>query len=213
MLRRNSEVLYVRTMSSGLMGTPSTYDAWIFDLDGTLTVQQHDFDELRRRLGFAEGAPILETIETAPEGARTDLLAVVEEWEWEVAERTIIAPGVEALLMALSGVVDHLGVLTRNRRDIALHTLEMINLKRYFGDADILGRDEALPKPEPAGVELLLNRWGQPESAVMVGDYLYDMQAGKAAGCDTILIASELPVSWRQWVSTHVRSATEINIC
>jgi len=42
---------------------------WIFDMDGTLTLAVHDFDEIRKSLGIVEGKPILEAIsEMTPDG-------------------------------------------------------------------------------------------------------------------------------------------------
>ena len=82
--------------------------------------------------------------------------------------------------------------LTRNLRSIAFETLDAIGLRDFFEDDEVLGRDEAPPKPDPGGVESLLRRWGaQPREAVMVGDYVFDLQAGRAAGATTIYIDPE----------------------
>jgi phosphoglycolate phosphatase-like HAD superfamily hydrolase len=45
----------------------SERDFWIFDMDGTLTVDVHDFDAIRTALGLPSGQPILEIIATMPE--------------------------------------------------------------------------------------------------------------------------------------------------
>ena len=40
---------------------------WIFDMDGTLTVSAHDFEHIRRELGLAPQAPILEALHAMPQ--------------------------------------------------------------------------------------------------------------------------------------------------
>jgi len=51
----------------------------------------------------------------------------------------------------------------------------------------VLGREEALAKPDPDGLYKLAQRWGiEPARLVMVGDYSFDLQAGKAAGAAPI---------------------------
>ena len=54
----------------------------------------------------------------------------------------------------------------------------------------MLGRAEAPPKPDPAGIYHLQDVWQvEADSLVMVGDYLFDLQAGKSAGAMTIHVA------------------------
>ena len=108
------------------------YDAWVFDMDGTLTVPQLDFSDVRRRLGFAPGTPILEGIEERPVAERARLMQIVAEWEWEGAERALIAPGAKALLEAIAERGLPRGILTRNLRDIALVTLDRVGLRGLF---------------------------------------------------------------------------------
>jgi phosphoglycolate phosphatase-like HAD superfamily hydrolase len=81
------------------------------------------------------------------------------------------------------------GVLTRNSRRNALETLRATGLDDFFSPDVLVGRDEATPKPSPDGILRLLERWGAPASdALMVGDYLFDLQAGRAAGVATIYV-------------------------
>ena len=99
---------------------------WIFDLDGTVTRAQHDFDDLRRRLGLPEGAPILETLREREPEVRRRAEAQLEGWEWAHAERAELEPDAGRLIDALEADGAHLAVLTRNRRVIAVRTLEVI---------------------------------------------------------------------------------------
>lgn len=162
---------------------------WIFDLDGTLTRPVHDFEALRRTLGFPSGAPILEAIAARPPAEAARLHAQVEAWEMEAVAHAEAAAGAHALLGALTAAGHRLGILTRNTAAIAVRTLEAAGLAGFFELDCVLGRDGAAPKPSPAGVRLLLARWqAAATDAVVVGDFRYDLEAGRAAGAATIWV-------------------------
>ncbi len=162
---------------------------WVFDLDGTLTVAQHDFAALKHDLGLDPHKAVLESIRLRPPAERAALLDSVHRWEVVLADRAVAAPDALALVQALAGRWATLGVLTRNTRETALRTLRGAGLSRFFPDAHVLGRTCAAPKPAPDGIQMLLARWGaRPEQAVMVGDNRFDIQAGKAAGVHTVWV-------------------------
>jgi HAD superfamily hydrolase (TIGR01509 family) len=162
---------------------------WIFDLDGTLTVPVHDFAYLRTELGIPETADILDYLDALPPVEAARRHARLHEIEIGLAHQAIPAPGAPEALALLHQAGVQMGILTRNHKDIALLTLETIGLGQYFVAGDVLGRNEVPPKPDPAGITHLLSRWGAaPSNAVMVGDYLFDLQAGRAAGTATIQV-------------------------
>jgi phosphoglycolate phosphatase-like HAD superfamily hydrolase len=75
----------------------------------------------------------------------------------------------------------------------------------------IVGRDEAEPKPSPDGIQYLLGHWGaQPHEAVMVGDFLFDLQAGRAAGVTTVHVDTSGEFAWREHADTMVRDLHEL---
>ena len=39
---------------------------WVFDMDGTLTVAAHNFDQIREELGLEPGIPIVKTLDSMP---------------------------------------------------------------------------------------------------------------------------------------------------
>ncbi len=52
-------------------------------------------------------------------------------------------------------------------------------------------RDDSLPKPHPDGVHKACERMGLSVSEVMVvGDFRFDVMAGKAAGACTVLLTN-----------------------
>jgi HAD superfamily hydrolase (TIGR01509 family) len=165
---------------------------WLFDLDGTLTVAQHDFAGIKRRLGLPPDLAILEAIALRPASEQAELLERVHAWEAELADSARAAPGAAALLGRLRDEGRRLGVVTRNSRATALRTLAAAGLRAFLSDEDVVGRDEAAPKPAPDGLRLLLARWNaDPGDAVMVGDFRFDLEAARAAGVSAIWVDLE----------------------
>ncbi|HDS1579687.1 TPA: HAD family hydrolase [Stenotrophomonas maltophilia] len=162
---------------------------WVFDMDGTLTLAVHDFAAIRRALEITAGEDILEHIAALPEAPAQAKRAWLLDHERGLAEDALPAPGAVALLRALAAAGCRLGILTRNDHALAKLTLDAIGVGGLFGDADIIGRDEAVPKPSPDGLQQHLRRWGIAASeAVMVGDHAYDLDCGRAAGTRTVLV-------------------------
>jgi len=173
---------------------------WIFDLDGTLTVPAHDFDAMRLELGLPAGVGILEALGALDEATAAPKWARLLAWEREIAAAARVQPDAYVLLEALSGRGARLGVLTRNTAPIAWETLRVVGLDGYFDPAFVLGRDAVAHKPSPEGVLRLLELWGaNPDDAVMVGDYVHDLHAGRTAGVATVLV--DRPGRGADWVA------------
>ena len=163
--------------------------AWIFDLDGTLTLAQHDFPAIRRQLGIPAESDILAYLKTCAPAERQRLQDELDAIERELAQQVAPAPGAAELIRYLHAEGHQLGILTRNLQQVARDSLAVIGVLDCFAAEDILGRDEAEPKPGPGGILDLLARWQQsPRNAVMLGDFRFDLEAGRAAGCHTCLI-------------------------
>lgn len=184
---------------------------WVFDLDGTLTLAVHDFDAIRAELGLPEGRPILESLARMPEAEQAPLRERLAAIERELVSATAIAPGARRLLETLCESGARVGILTRNTRENALLTLEAVGLSSCFSEGDVLGREEAPPKPSPAGVRAHLERWGAtPGEGVMVGDFEFDLRAGRAAGTVTIYVDPRGAFPHRRWADCAIRSLDEL---
>ena len=154
---------------------------------------------------------ILQFLASLPRAEAAARHARLIEIEYELADKTAAAPGAGRLLDQLLRRDARVGILTRNTREIALHTLGQIGLKGYFTSDDILGRDEAAPKPHPEGIEKLLAAWGNaPDETVMVGDYLFDLQVGRAAGTATIHVDSSCAFRWPELADLSVATLEEL---
>lgn len=162
---------------------------WVFDLDGTLTVAVHDFAAIRRSLSIREDDDILAHVATLPPTEAAAAHAWLHAHERELALAATPARGAVALVRELAQRGHRLGILTRNLRELALITLDAIGLADCFHPDDVLGRDEAPPKPDPAGLLHLASRWrADTATLTMVGDYTYDLACARAAGATSVLV-------------------------
>jgi HAD superfamily hydrolase (TIGR01549 family) len=181
-------VAHLATMSSpSITLTQARY--WVFDMDGTLTVSIHDFGAIRRALAIPLESDILGHLAGLPAAEAATKHAWLLEHERELAHAARASEGAVALVRKLRARGCRLGILTRNARALALITLQAIGLGDAFHPNDILGRDEAPPKPHPGGLLELAQRWGVASSElVMVGDYRYDLECARAAGARSVLV-------------------------
>jgi len=164
---------------------------WVFDLDGTLTLAVHDFALIRRELEIPAGHDILGYLGGLPAADAAAKRAWLMAHERQLAAASVAAPGAVALLGHLHARGCGLGILTRNDRTLARLTLDEIGVGALFPPEAVIGRDEATPKPHPAGLLLHAARWGVPVGElVMVGDHGYDLEAGRAAGAMTVFVGA-----------------------
>ncbi|NVK41977.1 MAG: HAD family hydrolase [Oceanospirillaceae bacterium] len=185
---------------------------WVFDLDGTLTLPVHDFQHIRRELGIAPEDDILAALAQTPEPLRSERHARLDELERHYAAHACPAEGLHPLLEGLASRGCRFGILTRNTRELALLSLEAIGVRHHFDPAFVLGRDEAQPKPDPGGLRQLLSQWRvRPQDALMVGDFRYDLEAGRKAGMQTVHVDSRPDRDWPELTDVRVQSLTELH--
>ncbi|MGF1526753.1 MAG: HAD family hydrolase [Candidatus Competibacterales bacterium] len=185
---------------------------WIFDLDGTLTEAVHDFGVIRAELGVPDSADIIHYLEELPLVEALPLWRRLLAIEGELVAATRPAPGLELLMEGLGRRGVRLGVLTRNTRGNAWRCLEHLQVAHLFRPEWVLGRDEAAPKPDPGGIQWLLERWGAtPDQGVMVGDYRYDLLAGRAAGVATVHVAVAGEFPWPELTDVAVSTLAELH--
>ncbi len=183
---------------------------WIFDMDGTLTLPIHDFDDIRAQLGIAPGVPILEAISTMPADRAASATQELHDIEMAIAAKAQAQPGAKDLLHAMQAQGLQLGILTRNDKDIALATLAAAGLE-FFAEPHIIGRECCAPKPSPAGVQLLLQLWNAPQQqTVMVGDFLYDIEAGRKAGVHTVHFDQDGVFRWPEFTDHKISKLSDL---
>ena len=166
--------------------------AILFDLDGTLTQPNLDFDAIRQETGMPEKTPILEYLKGAAEAEVERVMAVLERHEEEAAKNSELAPGALEVLALARRQGIKIGIITRNSR----RSVKALAARHGIAADVAVARDDAPPKPSPEPVLRACRAMGvAPEETIMVGDYLFDMQAGKAAGASTAYLegAHKLP--------------------
>nr|WP_218952833.1 HAD family hydrolase [Pseudomonas sp. BMW13] len=179
-------------------------------MDGTLTLAVHDFPAIKRALGIPEEDDILHHLAALPADEAAAKHAWLLEHERELAVASRPAPGAIELVRELSERGCQLGILTRNAHELALLTLQAIGLDDCFARADILGRDEAPPKPHPGGLLHLAQRWAvAAQDLVMVGDYRFDLECAQAAGARGVLV--NLPDNpWPELTELHAQDCAQL---
>ncbi|MCA8976909.1 MAG: HAD-IA family hydrolase [Planctomycetes bacterium] len=183
--------------------------AFLFDLDGTLAATLDDIaastNHVRARHGLdaadlatvrtfvGDGARVLLRRALAavmPEPTEAFLDAAFAQYAEHHREQCTVSvrlyPGAREHLDRLHAAGHPLAVVTNKPERFATPIIEHLDLAAMMGA--VVGGD-TLPqrKPDPAPLRLALERLGaSPQGAVMVGDGIQDVRAGKALGLRTI---------------------------
>lgn len=163
--------------------TPSRF-AVIFDMDGTLTRDGHDYDRIRAEIGLGR-EPILEAVARMDDEQRGRAEAILHRHEAEAATNSELRPNAGRVVRELRAARIPVALMTRNSRR-SVETL----LTRHHLTFDIVRTREDGPfKPSPMPVVDICVKLGvQPDESWVVGDYRYDIECGRAAGATTVLV-------------------------
>ncbi len=178
----------------------------LFDLDGTVVELNLDFDRIRQEIGIKERF-ILEAINKMSGNNRITAMKKLRKMEIESAHKSRLMPGVKELFDFLKNRDIRSGIVTRNCRDA---TVAIIN--RHGLDIDcIVTREDAPPKPSPEPIKVAMEKlFLSPERTLYVGDFLFDILAGKNAGVKTVLLLNERNMEFREMADITVNSMDEL---
>jgi hydrogenase expression/formation protein HypE len=170
------------------------FRAVLFDFDGTLTRPEAiDFAALRELLGCPPGTAILEFIEAiADPRERERAWRVLDDFELAAARVSVPNEGAEELVAALRDSGFGRAILSRNSRASILEALKSFRAVTAADFAAILSRENAgRPKPSPDGVLAAARLLGVTAAELLVvGDFVFDVAAGNAAGARTALLTN-----------------------
>jgi HAD superfamily hydrolase (TIGR01509 family) len=170
----------------------------VFDMDGTLLDSRLDFHAMRREMGLPLGVPILETLGTMPPAERRRCEEILHRHEWAGAERAVPMSGTVEFLKAIDRRGIPRAVLTRNARQLTLAVLARLEMNFEI----VLTREDGPAKPDPTVLLGLCEKWGfAPDEVAMVGDYHYDIDAGRRAGTRTVLYTAGQDLSHFPWAA------------
>ncbi len=155
----------------------------IFDLDNTLVNSPLDFAKIKAEIGSDD--TILEYRATVAPDEQKRIDDILARHEGEAAENSDMLDGAHDLLEHLAAHGVKTALLTRNSRK----SIDTITRRHKLNFDFLVSRDDSEPKPSPAPVFLICEKLGvKPEESLIVGDYLFDIQSGQAAGTRTMLI-------------------------
>ena len=190
----------------------------MFDMDGTLVEFNLPLDRIREELGI-RGGYILESI--LEDGKKEEKLEILKEYEIvnyvygllnlfnriRAARRARLMPYAKEILEVIGDAGCRRGIVTRNCKESVEVVAERFNLSLNF----VVTRDNAPPKPSPEPVKLALRiAEANPEQAITVGDYIFDVVAGKLAGTKTALLLNEKNESFAEQADFVIRCLSEL---
>ena len=169
-----------------------TVKAVLFDFDGTLTQPGAiDFRAVKQSIGCPPDQPILEFIANIRNDARqTEANAILHAMELAAARQSRPNGGVDDLVRFLKTRRLPIGILTRNSLQSVVTSLKQFSLLSIDDFDVVITRDDPVrPKPHPDGVLLAAERFQvDPQTILIVGDFHFDIDAGRRAGALTALL-------------------------
>jgi len=176
--------------------------AVIFDLDGTLTRPYFDFDAIRREIGLpADGTPILESLAKMTDEQRARAEEILHRHEARAADCCELWEDALEVLSTLQRRRIPVGLLTRNSRRSTRRVMERhgISFDRTHT------REDGPVKPSPDAILRMCRHWRiAPSQAWVVGDYVFDIRAGRAAGARTVLMVGDAALPEYAQEADHV---------
>jgi hydrogenase expression/formation protein HypE len=165
----------------------------LFDFDGTLTAPGAiDFSAIKQEVGCPLDETVLEYLEAQPAERRTALMKILVQKEEAAAEASRPNEGAERCLLELKERNFVLGILTRNSLNSVKKSLNKFRGVSINDFGIIITRDTSQPKPHPDGVLRAATEMGlKPSQLMVVGDFRFDIIAGKEAGSVTVLLATK----------------------
>ena len=177
---------------STIIDKPYRISAVLFDFDGTLTKPDAlDFSIIKETLGCPDEIPVLEFVESiADHEERTAAFDELNRFEKLGAADSEPNPGAENLIRMIHSKGLPMGLITRNSIDSVKTALKNFNGVTLDDFDIVITRDDLVkPKPSPEGILLAAKKLNvEPRHILMVGDYVFDIDAGRSAGTLTALL-------------------------
>ncbi len=174
---------------------PFRTKAVLFDFDGTLTYPGAlNFSIIKKAIGCPPQDPVLEFIYGISDSdKKRNAMAALDQFEMEAAKKSEPNEGAEEIVSYLKTNGIFLGIISRNSHGSILRALENFNqIFREHFDVIISRDDHVKPKPSGDGILLAASRLGiKPEEIMVVGDFIFDIEAGNRAGAITVFLDSK----------------------
>lgn len=184
---------YTYSMTAASSPAPNhTVGAVLFDMDGTITKPYFDFDAIRREIGLPTEprTPILEAMDemTPEQRARTE--TILHRYEEQGARESELQDDAHFVLDTIRSAGIPVGLITRNSRK----SVDTVIAKHDLHFDRIHTRENGPVKPAPDAILNMCRHFNvKPTTTWLVGDYLFDLLSGNAAGVTTVLMINEDP--------------------
>ncbi len=160
---------------------------------------------------------ILEFIDALPtEEERETRRKILADFEMAAARASFPNHGAEETIRRIRGRGMDIGILTRNTRASILESLKNFRTVSEEDFKVIVTRESAgRPKPHPDGVLGAARQLGvAPREMLVVGDFMFDIAAGKAAGAPTVLLTNgrAAPQAWIPGAAPQAGPAPDFTI-
>jgi phosphoglycolate phosphatase-like HAD superfamily hydrolase len=180
------------------MSTPHNC-ALVFDFDGTLTAPGGiDFLAMRAAVGCPPDGTLLEFIAELPDVERVRANRRMVELGLEFAQASRPNIAAEDLVCELRKLGLPMAIVSRNCRAAVRAAFPNFSRISPADFAMIIGRDDGFPpKPSPAALLHIADRLDlRADQLWMIGDYCFDLDAGRAAGARTVYLTNGETPRW-----------------
>ena len=165
---------------------PANAGAFILDWDGVLAETRLNFAPLRQKYFDGKRVPLIEAAAALPAPLRAEVEAEIYRIEMEGAERAEAVEGAKDLIAWLNEARKPWAVVSRNCRGSILLAAERCGIVL---PSVVLSREDPYVKPAAEALALAAERIGAKlADCVMVGDFVYDLQAARNAGIPFVLV-------------------------
>ncbi len=157
----------------------------LFDMDGVVVQQRLDFLAIKREIFGDTHGFVLERMAELPPAERARADAILERHETAAAAEAEPMDGILPFLRWMEARGLRRGLVTRNSRK----SVGLVLARLGFRFDAVVTREDAPPKPAPEPVWLGCRRMDlTPSEVLFVGDFEFDMLAGRRAGVRTALL-------------------------
>ncbi len=184
------------------------YDTILFDFDGTvmntneviLRSWQHTFQTIENRredeakLIATFGEPLDVTMgKFFPDMPLDEAIEIYRSYHRDnFGDLITVFPGMKELLAEVKKCGYKTGLVTSRLLNTTQQGLEKHELKDYF-DVVVTAEDTEKHKPDPEPINITLEKLhSRPETALMLGDTMFDILCAKNAGVTSVLVGWSL---------------------
>ena len=172
----------LRSMNSAQLLCPETV---LFDMDGTLTRPMLDFPAIKAEMGIGS-RPILEAMAEMSSAHRERAERILYRHEAHAAAESELNDNCTEVIGWLRDRKVPTALITRNSGESVSIVLERHKLSFDF----VIAREHGPFKPNPWSILHICRRMSvAPANTWMVGDGQYDVEAGNAAGAQTVWLS------------------------